>query len=67
MTTFSAIEERKAEEEAFFQAKISQFNRDRRQLIKRDDVIREFLLDKKAKIYEIIEHNMSKLKIFPRN
>ena len=47
-TTVSAKEKRKAEEDAFFQAKIARFDRDRRQFIKKDDVMREFLIEKKV-------------------
>ena len=66
-TTVAAKEDKIEEERLYYEAKISRFGHDRRSRIKKDDKIRDFLLDKKADIYEIIEMNMSKLKVFPEN
>jgi len=66
-TTVAAKEDKKEEERLYYEAKISRFGKDRRSRIKKDDKIRDFLLEKKADIYEIIESNMAKLKVFPEN
>ena len=64
-TTVAAKEDRKAEEDAWYRAQIARFNKDRRATIKKDDIIRNFLLEKKAQIYDVIAANLAKLKKFP--
>jgi len=66
-TTISAIEERKEEERRYFEAKIARFNRDRRDKLRHDMPIRNFLEQKKADMYLIIAHNLKKLVEFPAN
>ena len=66
-TTVAAKLDRQNEEKAYYEAQIARFNRDRRQHIKKDDTIRDFLIQKKTDIYAIIESNMKKLKVFPKN
>ena len=63
-TTVAAREDRKEEERRYYEAQIARFNRDRRSHIKKDDKIRDFLMQKKADIYEIIDASVSKLKVF---
>lgn len=50
-STVAAKEERKKEEAAYYEAKVARFNHDRRQMIKKDSVVRDFLTSKKADIY----------------
>ena len=63
-STVAAQEDRREQEERYFEARVARFDKDRRQLIKKDQVIRDFLLQKKADLYEVIEENMKKLKVF---
>ena len=44
--TVAAREDRKLEERAYYEAKVSRFSKDRRQAIKKDSEIREFLAEK---------------------
>lgn len=66
-TTVAAMENSRDEANAFYEAKIARFSKDRRSAINKDDTIRGFLLSKKADIASIIRTNMRKIKTFPKN
>ena len=52
--TVAAIEDRKLEEQAYYEAKISRFSKDRRAAIKKDSQIRGFLEEKQAEMLKIL-------------
>lgn len=66
-STVAAKENRLEEEKAYYEAQIARFSKDRRQAIKKDDNIRDFLTKKKTDIYSVIKNNLDKLKVFPEN